>query len=61
MIIKRNDYNDNKDINLELVIFACLIVYGVFNLYKLTRLFWPNTCLVPMCITCASAVVNKQV
>ena len=40
----------DKDIDLELAIFACLIIYDVFILYKLTRLFWPNTCLVSMCI-----------
>ena len=52
---------DDKDIDLELIVFACLILYDVFILYKLTRLFWPNTCLVSMCIPSASGVVNKQV
>ena len=39
MNIKGKDNNDNKDINLELVMFACLIWYGVFILYKLTKNF----------------------
>ena len=52
---------DDKDINLELAMFTCLILYGVFILYKLTRLFCPNTCLVSMCITGARGAANKQV
>ena len=51
----------DKDIDLELAMFACLIIYGVFILYKLTRLFRPNTCLVSMCIIGASGAANKQV
>ena len=51
----------DKDIDLELTMFAGLIFYDVFILYKLTRLFWPNTCLVPMCIIGASGAANKQV
>ena len=51
----------DKDVDLELAMFACLIIYGVFILYKLTRLFWPNTCVVSMCITGASGAANKQV
>ena len=51
----------DKDVDLELVMFACPIIYGVFILYKLTRLFWPNTCLVSMCITGARGAANKQV
>ena len=51
----------DKDIDLELDMFSCLIIYGVFFLYKLTRLFWPNTCLVSMCITGARGAANKQV
>jgi len=51
----------NKDIDLELDMFSCLIIYSVFILYKLTRLFWPNTCLVSMCITSVSGAANKQV
>ena len=57
--IKENE--NDKDIDLELVIFACMILYRVFILCKLTRLFWPNTCLVSMCIIGASGTVNKQV
>ena len=51
----------DKDVNLELAMFAYLIICGVFILYKLTMLFWPNTCLVSMCIIGASGAVNKQV
>ena len=51
----------DKDIDMELTMFACLILYDVFILYKLTTLFWPNTCLVSMCITGASGAANKQV
>jgi len=50
----------DKDIELKLDMCACLIIYGVFILYKLTRLFWP-TCLVSMCITGARGAVNKHV
>ena len=51
----------DEDIDLELDMFSCIIIYGVFILYKLTRLFWPNTCLVSMCITGARGAANKQV
>ena len=51
----------DKDIDMELVMFSCVIIYGFFILYKLTRLFWPNTCLVSMCITGARGASNKQV
>ena len=51
----------DKDIDLELTMFTWLILNDVFILYKLTRLFWPNTCLVSMCITGASGAANKQV
>jgi len=51
----------DKDMDLKLDMFSCLINYGVFISYKLTRLFWPNTCLVSMCITGASGAANKQV
>ena len=51
----------DKDIDLKLDMFSCLINYGVFISHKLTRLFWPNTCLVSMCITGASGAANKQV
>ena len=51
----------DKDIDLELDMFVCLILYGVFIFYKLTRLFLPNTCLVSMCITGASGAANKHV
>ena len=51
----------DKNIDLELVMFTRMILYRVFILYKLTRLFWPNTYLVSMCITGAGGAVNKQV
>ena len=41
--------------------FAYMILDRVFILCKLTRLFWPNTCLVSMCTTGVSGAVNKQV
>ena len=46
---------------MELVKFTCMALYYVYILCKLTRIFWPNTCLVSMCITDASGAVNKQV
>ena len=51
----------DKDIDLKLDMFSCLIIYGVFISYKLTRLFWPNTCLVSMCITGVRGAANKHV
>ena len=51
----------DKDIDLKLDMFSCLIIYGVFISYKLTRIFWPNTCLVSMCIPGARGAANKQV
>jgi hypothetical protein len=51
----------DKDIDLKLNMFSCLINYGIVISYKLTRLFWPNTCLVSMCIIGARGAVNKQV
>ena len=51
----------DKDIDLKLDMFSCLINYGVFISYKLIRLLWPNTCLVSMCITGASGAANKQI
>ena len=51
----------DKDIDLKLAMFACMILYHVYILCKLTRLFWPNTCLVSMCITGARGAANKQV
>ena len=46
----------DKNIDLELVMFTRMILYRV--LYKLTRLFWRNTCLVSMCITGASGAAK---
>ena len=51
----------DKSIDLELVMFTRMILYRVFILYKLTRPFWANTCLVSMCITGARGAANKQV
>ena len=51
----------DKDKNLELDMFVCLILEDVFIMFKLTRLFWPNTCLVSMCITGSRGAANKQV
>ena len=51
----------DKDIDFELDMFSCLTIYGVFILYKLTRLFWPNPFLVSMCITSARGAANKLV
>ena len=51
----------DKYIDLKLDMLSCLIVFGVFVSYKLTRLCWPNTCLVSMCITGARGAANKQV
>jgi len=67
--LKENDIN--KDLIFEqimficmifeLVMFVCMILLWRLYLCKLTRLFWPNTCLVSMCITGASGAANKQV
>ena len=61
MIIERKDNSDDKDINLELVMFACLISICCLYLVQTHQAFWPNTCLVSMCITGASGAANKQV
>ena len=53
------NYIVDKDKNLEYV--RLFDLYGAFILYKLTRLFWSNTCLGSMCITGARGAANKQV
>ena len=51
----------DKDIDLIPDMFSCLINYDVFIMFKLTRLFWSNTCMVSMCITGARGAASKQV
>ena len=58
--VKLKEKENDKDIVFELIMFGCMLLYCVYILCKLTRLFWPNTCLVSMYITGASGAVNKQ-
>ena len=52
-IINENGYLYLYSIMLHYILLICLV--------QLTRLFWPNTCLVSMCISGASGAASKQV